>query len=96
MSHLMKYTEWQSITGKWHTGDVADLGHGSNFWWHPARMLNLELTDYILLLKDKFNAINFSYDINNNVLFWDWKDYKDCHTFTLFINREARKRKFFI
>ena len=96
MSHLMKFTEWQSPSGKWFTGDVSDLGNGSNYWWYPARMLGLELTDYILLLKNKFNAINFSYNSKYNVLFWDWENYKDCHNFTLFINKEARKRKFFI
>ena len=92
MSHLMKYTEWESATG-WHCGDVSDLAHGSNFWWHPARMLNIELTDYILMLKDKFHAVNFSYE--NNVLLWNWKNYSDCHNFVLFINREAKKRSFF-
>ena len=64
MSHLMKYTEWESASG-WHCGDVSDLAHGSNFWWHPARMLNIELTDYILMLKDKFHAVNFSYETVN-------------------------------
>ena len=95
MSHILKYTEWQSPTGKWHTNDISDLGNGSGFWWHVPRMLKMELTDYILFLKDKYNAVNFSYDVNKNVLLWDWEQ-KDCHQFTLYVNREAKKRQFFV
>ena len=97
MSHLMKFTEWQSAgTGEWHTGDLSDLAHGSNYWWNVPRMLNISLTEYILLLKDKFNAFNFRYNSKTNVLFWSWPSYADCHSFTIFVNKEARKRKFFI
>ncbi len=95
MSHLLKYSEWESPTG-WHCTDISDFAHGSGFWWHVPRMLDISLTDYILLLKDEFNAINFSYDIDKNVLLWKWPTYQDCHKFVLFVNREARKRKFFI
>lgn len=94
MSHLLKFTEWES-NGKWHCNDVSDLGHGSGYWWHPARMLNISLTDYVLLLKDKFHAVNFKFP-NQNILLWEWQSYSDCHKFTLFINTEARKRKYFI
>lgn len=95
MSHLLKYTEWEQ-NGKWYSGDISDLAHGSNFWWLPARMLEMELTDYVLLLKDKFHAQNFRYLSEPNLLLFDWKNYSDCHKFTLYINNEARKRKFFI
>ena len=92
---LLKYTEWESITG-WHTGDVSDLPNGSNYWWHVPRMLNMDVVDYILMLKDKFHAIDFSYSKDKNVLLWQWKNYNDCHIFTRFVNLEARKRKYFI
>lgn len=95
MSHLLKLTEWESPTG-WHCNDVSDLANGSGNWWNVPRMLNIELTDYVLLLKNKFNAINFTYNTKSNVLSWLWKDYTDCHKFVLFINKEARKHKFFI
>lgn len=95
MSHLLKLTEWQGSSGKWYAADVSDLAHGSGCWWHVPRMLNIELTDYVLLLKDKYHATNIKYDIESNMLFWDWT-YQDCHKFLLFINREAIKRKFFI
>lgn len=95
MSHLLKYSEWESPTG-WYSGDVSDLANGSNYWWFPARMLEISLTDYILLLKNKFNVYDFHYNKDKNVLIYYWKNYNDCHKFTLFINSEARKRKFFI
>ena len=93
--HLLKYTEWEQ-NGKWHTGDCSSLAKGSNYWWRPAKMLNMELTDYILMLRDKFHAINFRYNYDHNVLLFDWPSYKDCHTFTLFINKIAREKKYFI
>lgn len=95
MSHLLKFTEWESSSG-WHCNDTSDLTNGSGYWWNVPRMLNIELTDYIILLKDKFNAVNFTYNIEKNVLLWKWENYSDCHKFTLFVNNEARKRKFFI
>lgn len=95
MSHLMKLTEWQSESGKFHAGDVSDLAHGSNYWYNIPRMLGMELTDYILWLKDEFNASNFRYFKDSNLLLWDWNQ-SDCHRFLLYINKESRKRKFMI
>lgn len=95
MSHLLKLVEWESPTG-WHCNDTSDLAHGSGNWWNIPRMLNISLIDYVLLLKNDFNATDFHYNINYNVLLWKWKTYSDCHKFTLFINKEARKRKFFV
>ena len=94
MSHLLKFTVWEQ-NGKWHCNDVSDLGHGSGYWWHSARMLGISLTDYVLLLKDEFHAVNFSFP-NQKILLWDWQSYTDCSRFANFINKEARKRKYFI
>lgn len=95
MSHLLKFTEWQSAT-RWHCNDVSDLAHGSGYWWNVPRMLGIELTDYVLLLKNEFHATDFHYNPKYNVLLWKWKNYNDCHRFTLYVNNEAKKRKFFI
>ncbi len=95
MSHLLKYTEWQSETG-WHCNDISDLANGSGYWWHIPRMLNISLTDYVQLLIEHFNAIDLYYNPKYNVLLWKWKTYADCHRFTLYVNKEARSRKFFI
>ena len=90
----MKYTEWES-NGNWHSGNITDLAHGSNYWWLPARMLNISPTDYILLLKNDFHAFDFRYFEKVNLLLWRWKK-EDCHKFTLWINRIARQRCFMI
>ena len=92
MSHIMKYTEWES-NGNWYSRDVSDLTHNSDAWWLPARMLNISLTDYIMILKNDYHAFDFRYFQDVNILLWKW-NYNDCHKFTLWINREARNRKF--
>ena len=92
--HIMKYTEWESVSG-WHTGDVSDLAHNSNSWWYPARLLGISPMDFVLLLKEKYHAYNFRYFSESNLLLWEWTK-QDCHAFTLLINRESKKRNFFI
>lgn len=94
MSHIMKYTEWES-NGNWYSRDVSDLAHNSDAWWLPARMFNISLTDYIKILKNDYHAFDFHYFQDENVLLWKW-NYNDCHRFTLWINREACNRKFMI
>ena len=86
----MKFSEWQSPTGKWHTGNVYA------YWWYVPRMLNITPCDYILLLKNKFHAKNFYYNKDKNFLTWDWENYKYCHSFTLWVNKQARERKYYI
>lgn len=94
MSHLMKYTEWESAAG-WHSGDVSDLAHNSNSWWYPARLLDMSPADYILFLKEKYSAHDFIYFEEKNLLLWSWTK-EDCHAFTLFINSISRKKNFII
>lgn len=94
MSHLMKYTEWESAAG-WHSGDVSDLAHNSNSWWYPARLLDMSPADYILFLKEKYSVHDFVYFKEKNLLLWSWTK-KDCHAFTLFINSISRKKNFII
>ena len=93
--HVLKLTEWEQ-NGKWHTGDTSSLAKGSNYWWRVPRMLEMELTDYILMLRDTFHATNFTYNKERNVLLYDWPSYADCHRFTLFVNKEAKKRNYVI
>ena len=95
MKHILKYTEWESSSG-WHSGDISDLANNSNYWGLPAQMLGISLCNYILLLVNKFNAINLEYFEDKNLLFWQWKNYIDCHKFTQWINQQAKKNKFYI
>ena len=81
MAHIYHVSEWQSPTGRWHCNDVENLGNGSGYWWIPCRILDMQPTDFILLLKETFNASNFSYSEKSNVLLY----YKN------WINEMARK-----
>lgn len=96
MSHLYKESIWQSATGRWYCADVEDLGHGSAYWWIPCRMLEISPTDFILLLKDKFNASNFSFNKEKNFLNYSWEKEADARKYKNWINAEARKRNFII
>ena len=95
MAHLLKLSEWESPTG-WHCNDVSDLARGSGYWWHIPRMLDISVTDYILLLKNQYHATDFHYNPDKNVLLWKWENYSDCHSFLLMVNKKAREKKFFI
>ena len=96
MAHLYKVEDWRAGSGKWYCNDVSDLAGIAGKWWVPARMLGISLTDYILLLKDKFNATIVTYVEDTDVLIFHWDTYTDCHRYVLYINKEARNRKFFI
>lgn len=86
----MKFSEWQGGAGEWRAADTTTWTP----WWYPARILGIEITDYILLLKNKYNARNFRYFPEKNLLIWDWKNYTDCHSFVLYINRMSKNWTF--
>lgn len=96
MSHIMKFTEWQDPIGYWHTGDINGLPQGSNYWYNVPRMLEMSLTDFILLLKNEYHITKFLFDEKSGFLTWRWNNYNDCHRYTLFVNREAKKRNFYV
>ena len=97
--HQYKASEWQSGT-KWHVADVTDLAHDSAVWWIPARMLNLSLEDFILMLVNEYNAtIDGWYPEANNgksLLLFSWKNYADAYKYLLYINRVARNKNWTI
>ena len=93
--HILKYTEWQSMLG-WFAGDVLDLANGSNYWWYPARMLNMTPADYVAFLLKEFKPEHIDYLKSSNVLMFYWDEYPNCKKFCSFINKEAKKRKFYI
>lgn len=96
---LYKATEWEN-GGLWHAGDTSDLKNDSNAWYIPARLLGLSLEDWILKLKNEFNATGFYFApaANNgkSVLTYHWKNYADCHRYVLWINRMARNHNWTI
>lgn len=96
MAHLYKVEEWCGGSKKWYCNDVSDLSGVSGKWWVPARMLNISLTDFILLLKEQFNATIVTYNEHTDVLIFNWDKYIDCHRYVLWINKESRKRNFIL
>lgn len=94
--HILRYQEWQSPTGRWYCNDVSDLGGISGKWWVPARMLNISLTDYVTFLKDEYNAIIDTYNIETDILIYHFDSYTDAHKFVLYINRIARNKQFLV
>lgn len=93
MAHIYKETVWQSPTGRWHSGDVEELGKGSGKWWIPCRILDIAPVDFIYLLKDTFNASNFSYKKETNVLLYSWEKEEDAKRYRKYINDKAKLKK---
>ena len=94
MAHILKYTEFQSPTGYWYCNDVSDLAGISGYWWAPARMLGITPADFVALLIEKYQPDEISF--NGKTLLYSWKEenYGKMHSYLLWINREARNRKF--
>ena len=84
--HQYKASEWKSGR-KWYVADVADLANDSAAWWIPARILNLSLEDFVILLKNDYNAtIDGWYPESNNgksLLTFSWFNYSDAHKYLL-------------
>lgn len=93
---MYKASEWKSASDRWYVADTSNLGNDSAAWWIPARIFDLSLEDYILMLKDKYHAtIDGWYPESNNgksLLVFSFKEYKDAHQYLLDVNRIARNK----
>lgn len=96
MSHVYKLSEWQSQTGRWFCDDISDLGHGSGAWYLPARILNISLTDFVLLLKNEYNVSFIMYSKEHDMLIYSWDNQNDMRRYKNFINAKARQINFII
>lgn len=96
MVHLFKMTEWQGSSGRWYCNDITDLAGPSAKWWAPARVLNISLTDYIMLLRDTYNATVVKYNPEKDVLSVYWDKQTDVHRFVLYVNKEAKRKNFMV
>ena len=96
MAHLYKTTVWQGASGNWYCNDIADLAGPSAKWWVPARVLGMKLTDFILLLKDSFNAIISKYNPDEDILIFYWNNQSDANKYKLWINSKAKKANFMV
>lgn len=91
MAHLYKCTVWSSPTGKYHCGDVSDLANNSNAWWIPCNILGMKPYDFVLLLKETFNASDFYYNVEKNVLMYSWNNKNDVERYKNWINEMSKK-----
>lgn len=82
----MKYTYWESA-GKYFVNDTTNLCAETSKWWYPARLMRIPLTDFILLLKNKFNAFIISYNQQNDFLYYYFDSEINAKKFCNFINK---------
>ena len=93
--HLYRVSEWQSSgSGVWYCNDVEDLAGISSRWWTPARMLNMPLDEYVVMLVEEFKVDSISYDPEANVLVFYWKSREACRKYKNWINKKARECNF--
>lgn len=101
MAKLYKISSFQSDSGKYHVICSDQIGKVGNAWYFPARVLGISIPDFILLLKDKYNANLVGWTNSENsskplFLYYNWTSQKDVHKFVLDVNKEARMKKFLI
>lgn len=94
-NHILHYDEWQS-NGRWLCGDTSSFVNKSNTWWYIPNLLGISSVDYIMLLKDKFNATYIRYKVEYDVLIFSFDTLADCRKFKNYINKIAREKKFYI
>ena len=94
MAHLLRMTEWQGGSGVWYCNDVEDLAGISSRWWTPARMLNMPLDEYVIMLVKEFKVDRISYNPEANVLHFSWKSREACRKYKNWINKKARECNF--
>ena len=103
MSHILKLSEWESSSGRWHAADTSDLANMSAFWAHPMRLLGQTPQEYIEMLRDKYHASEFKFykteetgTKDHSLLLFSFEKYADAHKFVLDINRIARNKNFWV
>lgn len=97
MKELYQITEFQSAgTGKWHCGNFKHLDQNSAAWYLPARVLGLDLCDYIDLLINKYHVTPRIWDESKGFFLGDWPDYRTIHSFVIYINKVAKQKGYYI
>lgn len=94
--HIYKAEEWQLESGYWVCNDTSDLGNGSGYWWHPARMLNISPANYVKLVIDKFNPDEVWHSDDCSIVGFRWKSQSKMRIYKNWLNSEARKHQYYI
>lgn len=95
MSHILKYSEWESESG-WHCNDLEDLAHGSAKWWLPARMMNLTPAAYLEWVIKNYKPDTIKYSDDCSLVYWSWKSQVAMRKFKNDMNAMARKSGYMI
>ena len=88
---LLKYSEWESASGYWECNDVDDLGNGSGYWWHPARMMNISPAEYLKWVIDNFHPDRIDHSDDCSFVGFAWKSQSQMRLFKNKINALARQ-----
>lgn len=88
---VYKMEEWQDACGQWHCNCVSNLANNSGVWWHPARILGLELDEYIKWLMKNYPPSRIHHNESCSVVFYSWDKQANMRKFKNFINAQARK-----
>ena len=96
MAKLLRYEEWQGISGDWYCNDTSDLSHGSGYWWLPARMMKLSPAQYIQWVIDNFHPDTISHSEDCSYVGFSWKNQNEMRRYKNKINALARQEKFMI
>ena len=88
MAKVYKAVEWQSASGNWFCNDPDLLTRGDQ-WLIPAKILNMNIVDYLIMMKEQYNAIvNIRED--GNFAYCFWKSQTDMRKYKNWINAKAR------
>ena len=91
MGKIYKAEEWQTASGQWHCTDPDLIGRGDQ-WLIPAKILNMSIVDYLVMMKDNFNAIvNIRED--GGFAYCCWESQSDMRKYKNWINAKARTSK---
>lgn len=89
MAKIYKAVEWQSASGKWHCNDPDLITRGDQ-WLIPAKILNMNIADFLLMMKDKFKAdVHIRGD--GAFAYFEWANQADMRTYKNWINAKARE-----
>lgn len=92
MAKIYKAVEWQSTgSERWHCTDPDLIGRGDQ-WLIPARILNMPIVDFLVYVKDNFNA-DLHIREDGGFAYWDWTKQSDMRKYKNFINAKSRESK---
>ena len=89
MAKIYKAEEWQSASGRWHCTDPNLITRGDQ-WLIPAKIINMPIADFLVFVKQEFNArVNIRED--GGFAYFDWDKQADMRKYKNWINDKARK-----